>query len=477
MHNEIKNLYAVYDFFGPHGYIPNAFNYFYAYKFFEEDGRINNIVSDHFFKNFIQIPVYNADLNLNSNLYKKLSFKEYNDIRIKDDKSFIYLVEPFGSFAQFLGKQTQFSEWNFIDFISDHAKKEIKNTPNFYLHINFSTEGVFEEHLIVYLYELLKRYEIPANKVVFTISSVDIEEIHNKICLENNINERINVIYWGWSLRTKSLELKRIHNNIEYNFWDHVDNTSTIVKEDDVDMNRIRPHKFLFMNRRLRPQRIILLSLLGSEFINQNLVSYDMKLFERENDLSFFSHHLKTSHLAINAFREFQNIFKSQRKTIDYDDLESVWGFNFENKEPYLDTYIHILSETNFYETGLYLSEKTWKPIGHLQPFIMVNKPGALKELHRLGFKTFTPFINESYDDIQNDTERMEFIYSEIMRLNSLSFEEIHEWYKSIWDILIYNRNLLFEYADNKDLTENDFLTTLRNRINEKAGKNNTRLV
>jgi hypothetical protein len=202
-----------------------------------------------------------------------------------------------------------------------------------------------------------------------------------------------------------------------------------------------------------------------------------MKLFERENDLSFFSHHLKTSHLAINAFREFQNIFKSQRKTIDYDDLESVWGFNFENKEPYLDTYIHILSETNFYETGLYLSEKTWKPIGHLQPFIMVNKPGALKELHRLGFKTFTPFINESYDDIQNDTERMEFIYSEIMRLNSLSFEEIHEWYKSIWDILIYNRNLLFEYADNKDLTENDFLTTLRNRINEKAGKNSTRLV
>ena len=113
-------------------------------------------------------------------LFDVLSVHDEN-IRIKSNKSFIYLVEPFGSFSQFLGKQTQFSEWNFIDFISTHALTEIKNTPNFYLHINFSTEGVFEEHLIVYLYELFKKYEIPANKVIFTISSVDIEEIHNKI--------------------------------------------------------------------------------------------------------------------------------------------------------------------------------------------------------------------------------------------------------------------------------------------------------
>ncbi len=469
MHNTINNFYVVYDFFGPNGHIPNAFNYFYAYKFFEEDGQLNGVVSDHFFKNFLQPPVYNADLNLNVNLYKKISFNDYYDIRIKDDKSFIYLVEPFGSFAQFLGKQTQFSEWNFIDFISEHALNEIKNTPSFYLHINFSTEGVFEEHLIVYLYELLKKYEIPPNKVIFTISSVDIEEIHNKICIENNITDKIKVIYWGWSLRMKSLEMKQLYYGIEHRFWEHVENQSTIVKEEDINLDKTRQYKFLFMNRRLRPQRVVLLSLLGTEFIKNNLVSYDMKMFERENDLSFFSHHLRTSHLALNSFKEFQNLVKLERKTIDYTDLESVWGFNFENKEPYLDSYIHILSETNFYETGLYLSEKTWKPIGHLQPFIMVNKPGALKELQNLGFKTFAPFINEEYDTIKNDSERMEFIYSEIMRLNSLSIEEIHNWYKSIYDILIYNRNLLFEYSDKKDELENNFLTTLKKLINEKS--------
>ena len=469
MHNTIDNFYAVYDFFGPSGWIPNAFNYFYSYKFFEEGGEVNNSVSEHFFKNYLQPPVYNANLNLNTNLYNRLSFNEYYDIRIKSNKSFIYLVEPFGSFSQFLGKQTQFSEWNFIDFISTHALTEIKNTPNFYLHINFSTEGVFEEHLIVYLYELFKKYEIPANKVIFTISSVDIEEIHNKICLENNITDKMKVIYWGWSLRMKSLEMQQIFNGVNDNFWEHVNNTSTITKESDIDFSKIRKHKFLFMNRRLRPQRITLLSLLGVDFIKENLVSFDIDMFERENNLSFFSHHLHTSNLALSAYKEFQNLIKLKKQTIDYEDIESIWGFNFENKEPYLNSYIHILSETNFYETGLYLSEKTWKPIGHLQPFIMINKAGALVELKKLGFKTFSPFINEEYDNIKDDAERMEFIYAEIMRLNSLSFEELNEWYKSIFEILIYNRDLLFEYANNKDKIESEFIINLKKTINEKA--------
>ena len=52
MHNTIDNFHAVYDFFGPSGWIPNAFNYFYSYKFFEEGGEVNNSVSEHFFKNY-----------------------------------------------------------------------------------------------------------------------------------------------------------------------------------------------------------------------------------------------------------------------------------------------------------------------------------------------------------------------------------------------------------------------------------------
>ena len=99
----------------------------------------------------------------------------------------------------------------------------------------------------------------------------------------------------------------------------------------------------------------------------------------------------------------------------------------------------------------------------------MVNKPGAIAELKKLGFKTFSPFINEEYDNIKDDAERMEFIYSEIMRLNSLSFEELNEWYKSIFEILIYNRDLLFEYANSKDTIESEFIINLKKTINEKA--------
>lgn len=60
-------------------------------------------------------------------------------------------------------------------------------------------------------------------------------------------------------------------------------------------------------------------------------------------------------------------------KTVDFHDLKKVWGFNFEDKKAYLQSYIHITPETNFFENGGYFSEKTWKPMGHLQPFIFMG--------------------------------------------------------------------------------------------------------
>ena len=274
--------------------------------------------------------------------------------------------------------------------------------------------------------------------------------------------KKIKVFYWPWSLRYKSQELKRIHDGDDYKFWDSIDQPNTIVTKTDIDNTKIRDTKFLLMNRRLRPQRMILLCMLGIDFIKNNLVSYDIKLFDRENDLDFYSHHAGDD-VATELYNNSIDIIKNKIQTIDYDDINSVWGFNFENKKPYLDSYISIVTETNFYEEGLYLSEKTWKPIGHLQPFIQVNKSGALKELHSLGFKTFSPFINEEYDNETDDNKRIKMISSEIHRLNNLSTSEIHLWYHSILDILIHNQEVLFKYAENKQEIEREFITKLKN--------------
>ena len=129
--------------------------------------------------------------------------------------------------------------------------------------------------------------------------------------------------------------------------------------------------------------------------------------------------------------------------------MENVWGFNFENKEPYLDSYIHITSETNFFEIGGYFSEKTWKPMGHLQPFIFMGPAHALTELKKLGFRTFSPFIDESYDNELDPELRFKMIMAEIERLSKLDITEIHNWYNSIYNnIILHNQKVLFSNAD-----------------------------
>jgi len=458
----IKNFNLIYDFKGPGDWIPNAINYYYSLKYFEKDFTSDFELQEHFFKNFTQPSVFNSFLNSDHLLFNKLLIREYisKKNKYKNDICF-YLVEPFGNFNHFLGKQFgPFSETTFIDFVSKDSLENIKNNDNFYLVINYGTEGVFGIDFFSNLYEILEAYNIPENKVILLSSAVDIESIHKKV--RNHNPKKIKVFYWPWSLRYKSQELKRIHDGDDYKFWDSIDQPNTIVTEIDIDNTKIRDTKFLLMNRRLRPQRMILLCMLGIDFIKNNLVSYDIKLFDRENDLDFYSHHAGDD-VATELYNNSIDIIKNKIQTIDYDDINSVWGFNFENKKPYLDSYISIVTETNFYEEGLYLSEKTWKPIGHLQPFIQVNKSGALKELHSLGFKTFSPFINEEYDNEPDDNKRIKMISSEIHRLNNLSTSEIHLWYHSILDILIHNQEVLFKYAENKQEIEREFITKLKN--------------
>lgn len=458
-----QDLLFIYDFRGPLSWIPNCINYYYSQKLFDNDFLIDIDMQNYFFKNFVQISVFNANLNIDRDLLKRETIRNFikNKSKFKNKKAF-YLVEPFANFEHFLGLQWgAFSQTNFLDFCSKQSLHEIKTNDNFFLLINYNTEGVFSSRWFIELYNLFEKYEIPTRKVILTSSAVDIEEIHKKV--RNHNPDRIKTMYIPWSIAEKSKELLNIYNESDYKYWKNIDQKNSIVSEQDLDESHLRSNKFILMNRRLRPHRFLLLTLLGTDFFNSNLVSFDMELYYRENNHYFYEHHLVKDEKLINdCFNESKKLFKIKKKTIDYDDIDSVWGFNFENKEPYLESYINICSETNFHEEGLYFSEKTWKPIGHIQPFIQVNRPNALKELKRMGFKTFHPFINEEYDDIKNDGERLIFISNEIKRINNLSSQEIHDWYYSIMDILIYNRNLLFDFTKNAESIQRGYLDKIK---------------
>jgi len=68
-------------------------------------------------------------------------------------------------------------------------------------------------------------------------------------------------------------------------------------------------------------------------------------------------------------------------------------------------------------------TEKTHKFHLAKMPFVLAAMPGSLKVLRDMGYKTFSPYINEAYDMIENDEDRAVAIATEIERLCRMSDE------------------------------------------------------
>ena len=122
--------------------------------------------------------------------------------------------------------------------------------------------------------------------------------------------------------------------------------------------------------------------------------------------------------------------------------LSDETGYLYEN------TYFSLVAETNFYtchegfETSRFLSEKAFKPIVFKHPFLFISTPGILGALKQIGYKTFDPVINESYDHIENDGDRMLAILDETERLCRLDEKQLSEYLTTCKDICDYNYNL-----------------------------------
>jgi hypothetical protein len=80
---------------------------------------------------------------------------------------------------------------------------------------------------------------------------------------------------------------------------------------------------------------------------------------------------------------------------------------------------IEIVCETQCSHRGDF-TEKTWRCLASGKPFVLLSGPGNVKLLRDLGFETYHPWIDESYDQIPDLMGRITAIRTEIDRLASL---------------------------------------------------------
>jgi hypothetical protein len=107
---------------------------------------------------------------------------------------------------------------------------------------------------------------------------------------------------------------------------------------------------------------------------------------------------------------------------------------------------IHISLETEPNNSS-FITEKTYRAIFYKKPFIMISQFNALKVLKAEGYRTFSPYIDESYDDIIDYNERLLAIIKEIDRLNKLSLSELEKIEEQCKEIIEHNHKILYENA------------------------------
>ncbi len=236
-------------------------------------------------------------------------------------------------------------------------------------------------------------------------------------------------------------------------FYSGNDNSDEF-KDLEFDYTFQRKKKFLFLNRRARYHRTaMILRLYEANLLDDFYFSWGDE--DGNYDLNFreLIPHIDWSKYkpsgASNSNYLKHPFFEKAPYRLDCDlNLEEkgppYFGPGCGNEGIYSfvqDSYISLVSETDISPHYTFLTEKTFKRFAWKHPFLIWGNPYSLEHLRNLGYRTFSPWINEEYDDIQNPKKRFDALFAEIERLSAMSLEDIHQMYLEMIPVLEHNFN------------------------------------
>jgi len=121
----------------------------------------------------------------------------------------------------------------------------------------------------------------------------------------------------------------------------------------------------------------------------------------------------------------------------DYED-RNIRTSDLLDPEIYNQSHYSLVFETVRHKDFAMFSEKEAKPIMAKRLFVVFGSPGHIKAFKKLGFRSFDKVMDESFDNIENDDQRLHKILDSMMEL---SRENPNIIYNEISEILDHNYN------------------------------------
>ena len=199
---------------------------------------------------------------------------------------------------------------------------------------------------------------------------------------------------------------------------------------DEIYSKTNKPYKFLFLNGRTRPHRKYMIERMRDAGLLEHALwtnldttpvyhhIYQPDLLSRESVIHLLPEQYEVEQYHSNIQNQFEHSF------IKHELFDNQWGDVYIRAEPYIDTYFSLVSETVFDYPYSLRSEKIYKPIVMGHPFVAVANLGFYRDLRNTGFQTYHTLIDESFDLIDNNQDRLDRIATVVQDLCSRNLDE-----------------------------------------------------
>ena len=374
--------------------------------------------------------------------YKADSVDNIEKMNLKH--KWIYVLDALGDPRGWLGKYSK-DENSIKSVFSGVSKKALKQVRDnkAVIMIYQPMEGYPTNWLGNDVYEIIykeiKKYKLNPKNILYVTGNWKLKEDFEKWKPKSKYSKSENIVVYSFN-NERYLDFR--------NKWEIA----------DLESNKKRRKHFLCYNRTPRGHRLYLLSLLhGKGLISKGFVSC------QKFDYRWMSGYLHNIGLGKNlrdvTKKHLKEFSKGSPYIVDVDEWNTN-HFDTSPAWPYEESFFSVTTNTLFEDDALFLDEKVWKPILNYHPFVFVGCHNSLEKLKELGFKTFHPFIDESYDDQKHHAKRMIMISKEINRLCSYTMDEMESWYEQLIPRLEHNYQVLFERK-----TFDGFVGVLKNAI------------
>ena len=347
-----------------------------------------------------------------SQLKDRLSNSNFEFVQSTDYEQGVYVIEVSKHLPHWAGYSTVPSSKNILLEIPDHVIRAVRER-KLRIVILAIIEGdhYISEHFNGYkhLTHTAQLLDLPTDSILIVSGNLKAGELYRQWCEDNHqlrCIEFVEGIEWdgkntGWQIPTKPL--------INYS----------------LQMANVKD--FNSLNRAHRQHRSDHLYFLAKHNLLGNIISGGA-YFNEDN--------LQPVYVTDSLYKDV--LLNNYPRTVDLtvEDLKvpkETHPSLSSNFSTYTNSLLTVVTESHYEEAGLFITEKTMRPLALGHPFIVLGQPYLHKKLNELGFKT--DFMNP-YDSILNNYSRFDVFHNTLLEWKKMPYERktaiIGQWYNDI---------------------------------------------